>query len=95
MTGMFGGKLASDPGTDLGQEQQVSCQTCPSLSVLIAPLILSRKQLGAFFFSPKAGGKGGLGGFYSNRSIYFFKKSSRFFVRRDKQTPQDPPSPFF
>ena len=28
--GMFGGKLASDPETDLGQELQVSCQTCPS-----------------------------------------------------------------
>jgi hypothetical protein len=24
MTGMFGGKLASDPGTDLGQELQAS-----------------------------------------------------------------------
>ncbi|MBT3367898.1 MAG: hypothetical protein HN416_12150 [Nitrospina sp.] len=30
MTGMFGGKLASDPETDLGQELQASCQTSPS-----------------------------------------------------------------
>ena len=30
MAGMFGGKLASDPETDLGQELQASCQTSPS-----------------------------------------------------------------
>ena len=78
MTGTFGGKLASDPETDLGQELQVSCQTCPSLSILIAPLYSFAQTTRCVLFSQKRGVWGFRGVLFQPLNIFLQKKLKVF-----------------
>lgn len=63
------------------------------ISVLPSIFFNSRTFICSFF--PQAGGKGGLGGFYSNRSIYFFKKAQGFLYVGINKPPKTPLPPFF